>query len=826
MTTRWAILTGEYPPQPGGVSDYTRQVAGALAAAGDGVTVFAPQHDGGSEVVAPGVDLFRLPDHFGPRGLLALESALGEARPDRILVQYVPHAFGWRAMNLPFAAWLACRARRFAPLSLMVHELNVSFRWRPSDAALWAAHAAMGRLAAGAADRVYVSIPAWGARLRRLCPGSRPAEWLPIPTNLPTDAVETGRGRPQGGTLIGHFGTYRQGTAGLLEPVVVRLLAARRDRTVLLLGRGGACFRNRMAVRHPEFAGQLSAPGELSADEVAVRLKACDILLQPFPDGLSTRRTSAIAGLALGRPIVSNLGELSEALWQRAGCVALAASADPDALAIMAEALLALPEAERASMGHRAAALYRDRFSLERTLARLRGVDAVNPPPHTRHSATAEIARMHALKPLPPQPRVPRRLAVYGYVDEHAGSLCAGHYLALRELLRRGTRIDLYAIEGWVKPGGLAALPGLSYYPVRREICRAVYRALDRLPLQCIRSAARSLFGQAAKYLDWEPIGEEIRRAHARDPYDALVVLGLLSPWKVSGLLTVSWTQGPPNGESAWYRRNVRACAKFMGPAYVPLVAGGYLVKHAESRLQCPLSDVIIAGSRWSVGEWRRYGVKLGRLTVLPYPVDLDRFRPAASPADKPAGEVLFLHIGRIVPRKRVDLLLDALPLVTREEPGARLLVVGRNQVPWVASRLNGPSTPAGVEYRPAVDHRQIPALIARADCVVQTSENENFGSAVAEALACGRPVLVGPTNGTKDFAGEASVVFDEYTPQSVARGMLEVIRRLRTDRARLLLASRTAAERFLDPPAVADQLCQVVTATPESIRAQVRARR
>ena len=40
---QWHILTGEYPPQPGGVSDYTRMVAEGLAAAGDEVVVWAPQ---------------------------------------------------------------------------------------------------------------------------------------------------------------------------------------------------------------------------------------------------------------------------------------------------------------------------------------------------------------------------------------------------------------------------------------------------------------------------------------------------------------------------------------------------------------------------------------------------------------------------------------------------------------------------------------------------------------------------------------------------------------------------------------------------------------
>jgi len=40
---RWAILTGEYPPQPGGVSDYTRLVAEGLAVGGDEVHVWAPE---------------------------------------------------------------------------------------------------------------------------------------------------------------------------------------------------------------------------------------------------------------------------------------------------------------------------------------------------------------------------------------------------------------------------------------------------------------------------------------------------------------------------------------------------------------------------------------------------------------------------------------------------------------------------------------------------------------------------------------------------------------------------------------------------------------
>jgi hypothetical protein len=43
---RWHMITGEYPPQAGGVSDYSRVVARGLAAAGDTVHVYAPENPG------------------------------------------------------------------------------------------------------------------------------------------------------------------------------------------------------------------------------------------------------------------------------------------------------------------------------------------------------------------------------------------------------------------------------------------------------------------------------------------------------------------------------------------------------------------------------------------------------------------------------------------------------------------------------------------------------------------------------------------------------------------------------------------------------------
>src|SRR5262245_17027180 len=91
----WAIITGEYPPTPGGVSDYTRLLAAEMARRGERVHVFAPRA-GERRCECGGVVVHDLPDLFGPRSLLAMSRELDVIGEARILVQYVPHAFGFR----------------------------------------------------------------------------------------------------------------------------------------------------------------------------------------------------------------------------------------------------------------------------------------------------------------------------------------------------------------------------------------------------------------------------------------------------------------------------------------------------------------------------------------------------------------------------------------------------------------------------------------------------------------------------------------------------------------------------------------------------------
>jgi hypothetical protein len=282
-------------------------------------------------------------------------------------------------MNLPFSAWLALRAGRIAPVWVMFHEVATPFVWRPQRHALLASVThVMARQVAGAADRIFISIPAWASMLHRLCPRIKQPEWAPVPSNigtvphqsatLLTDRFPEVRGKQ----LIGHFGTYGSLIAQWLEPALLQVLEARAECVAILFGVGGDSFRADLLTRHPALAGRMFATGRLDSDQLADAIAQCDMVVQPYPDGISTRRSSAMGVLALGVPVVTNAGAATESIWTTGG-VAIANDATPEAIAAKADELLRASRKERTEFGRRGIQLYREMFAIEHTIAKLRG---------------------------------------------------------------------------------------------------------------------------------------------------------------------------------------------------------------------------------------------------------------------------------------------------------------------------------------------------------------------------------------------------------------------------------------------------------------------
>lgn len=372
----WHMLSPELPPDCGGVGDYAAQVASGLAQTGQGpITVWAPssarQWEG-----APGVEVQSLPDRFGPLSTRMLATRLdADAANARLLVQYVPNVFGRRGANLAFCRWLRDRHAIGQDVRVMFHEPYLYFRWRPDHLAVAIAQRAMAAVMLRASAQVYVSTSTWGRYLEPYGQAARRAIALPIPSAIPfvedSGAVAARRVAVGArGRIVGHFGSYGAHVAPRLARALTTILAQARTATALCAGDGGDRFAADLIRSERSLEGRVHGRGRATGRDISIDLQACDLLLQPYPDGVTTRRTSVMAGLSNRRPVLTTDGPLTEHVWRSTGAVACVPAGDAQAFAAAALRLLD-DTAERGALAARGRATYAERFDLAHTIAAL-----------------------------------------------------------------------------------------------------------------------------------------------------------------------------------------------------------------------------------------------------------------------------------------------------------------------------------------------------------------------------------------------------------------------------------------------------------------------
>ncbi len=158
-------------------------------------------------------------------------------------------------------------------------------------------------------------------------------------------------------------------------------------------------------------------------------------------------------------------------------------------------------------------------------------------------------------------------------------------------------------------------------------------------------------------------------------------------------------------------------------------------------------------------------GARLEDVGILPIPVSAELFAPLADEEwraglDRPT----IVFVGRAAdPRKNVSLLFQAFTRVRRVVPNARLRLVGAP--PSV-------SLPDGAEATGVVN--DVGAHLRDAAVLVVASLQEGFGVVVAEALACGVPVVVTPCGGPEDLVRSSGggIVLDDFGPEEMAKAL------------------------------------------------------
>ncbi|HEY6898680.1 MAG TPA: glycosyltransferase family 4 protein [Rhodocyclaceae bacterium] len=196
--------------------------------------------------------------------------------------------------------------------------------------------------------------------------------------------------------------------------------------------------------------------------------------------------------------------------------------------------------------------------------------------------------------------------------------------------------------------------------------------------------------------------------------------------------------------------------------------------------------DVFLACSQFNA--WQLYG-HFGRSAAVVYNgVDVNSFNPACrDPGLREQlgiapDEVVFAFAGRLVGWKGVHLAVQALATAPLAGLKAKLLVVGDGAA---LAGLRRDAAAAGVAERvlfhAAVAHHELPRIYASADVGIFPSlGDEAFGITVAEAMACGLPVVAAYNGGIPEVVGNEGSCGQLFTVGDVlgcARAMAELAR-------------------------------------------------
>ncbi|MCG8351656.1 MAG: glycosyltransferase family 4 protein [Chloroflexales bacterium] len=345
---RIALLTAEYPPQPGGVGDYTRRLAQSLVEIGHDVAVItrdderltihnvinSPEHTNPALGKRTKPHLHTAQLNWGWRCWGDIIAALDHLHPDLLHIQYQTGAYGMHpAVNL--LPWRLKRLPGYPPLIVTFHDLLEPYlfpkagllrRWvtlhlaQDADAVIVTNADDAQQLAQHSQQRIPALLP------RSTRP---PAQMnvIPIGSNIPyapppdyaRHAWRERLGVGQDDVLVAYFGLVSpsKGLDVLLDALALWHGAA--VSRLLLIGGAATTPQDRAfaaaiqtQIERLDLTERVICTGHVDEAMVSAYLLTADCVALPFRDGASLRRGSLLAALGHGCAIVTTQGAQSQ----------------------------------------------------------------------------------------------------------------------------------------------------------------------------------------------------------------------------------------------------------------------------------------------------------------------------------------------------------------------------------------------------------------------------------------------------------------------------------------------------------------------------------
>jgi glycosyltransferase involved in cell wall biosynthesis len=339
------FLTGEYPPMQGGIADHTAYLAHHLTAVGAASSILTSRRWLEADTESPALFahsgarqplIFPLLPGWGRHAWPAIRRYLETYQPDILHLQYQAAAFdlaGW----INWLPWYLKRRKGRTRVVTTFHDLRVPyifpkagpFRWqsmlalaRHSDAVICTNREDLYTLAK---QLSVTSVQLPGDNLQSLVPNPQSPllSLIPLGSNVepqpPADFDrQAWRGKYQADPetlLLAYFGFMNESKGGeeLIEALALLRQRGLDARLLLIGGDVGHADPTNVAyaqkvqalIEQHQLGAFVHRTGYVDLAAVSANLLAADAVVMPYRDGVSFRRTTLIAALRHGCPVVS-----------------------------------------------------------------------------------------------------------------------------------------------------------------------------------------------------------------------------------------------------------------------------------------------------------------------------------------------------------------------------------------------------------------------------------------------------------------------------------------------------------------------------------------
>jgi 1,2-diacylglycerol 3-alpha-glucosyltransferase len=204
--------------------------------------------------------------------------------------------------------------------------------------------------------------------------------------------------------------------------------------------------------------------------------------------------------------------------------------------------------------------------------------------------------------------------------------------------------------------------------------------------------------------------------------------------------------------------------------------------------------DVVLAPSLVIKKSLEEHGVK--NVKVLGNGVDLDVFKPKQNYLKKKLGlsgkTVMFA--GRMTKEKNVDVLIKAIPTISKEVKSSFLFVGDGPELENLKLKARGLKN---VFFTGRIPYSEMPFYINACDVSVSASTFETFGLSLLESMACGKPVVGADSLAIPEFVSEKNGgLFEPFDVDGLTEKVVEILKDEKKYKSKSANALKTA-EKF-----------------------------